>query len=273
MTAIINSTSMDSVISAFKLEAFDDASSATLVSIADILSGKKTMAFGHVFILEKYYASTGNKDPRFNCVLKLSQLRNVRVIRKVNSRIRKLKEDGTINSSVLELTITDEMTALFNSQESLYSEAIGLNIDPTKYFDEDLDIDDVEQCTDGSERTKNFCLDNQQSEPGKAADNVKILRGTDGDYLVVIKRAFGPGRGCCAFAGGLVEDGETSKECAIREGDEEVQMTIHGLEYKSTTYEMEPVHTYWWDPRARFPHGMINGALVTLMDFGDMNIM
>ena len=165
------------------------------------------------------------------------------------------------------------MKNIYDLRESLYNDAIKLNIDPTKYFDEDLDIDDVEQCTDGSERTKNFCLDNQQTEPGKASDNVKILCGKDGDFLIVIKRAFGPGRGCCAFAGGLLEEGETSKECAIREGEEELQMTIRGLEYKLTTLEMEPIHTFWWDPRARFPHGMINGALITVMDFGEINIL
>ena len=266
------SAQMSSVSNQLNLQASDDAKAAFIISLEDILTGRETLAFGHSLILEDYYQSVGDTDIRFNYITKLSMVRNIRLILKVNEKIKKNKEDGVIGQNISELHLTEEMHTLYKFRDLLYKESSDLGIDLTQYCNEELDLDDVEQCTNGSERSRVFNFDQQLSEPGKASDNVKILRGLDGDFLVVIKREFGPGRGCCAFAGGLLEEGETNKECALREGDEEVQMSLKGLQYKSLTYEMNQLHTYWWDPRARFPYGMINGALVTLMDFGDVNI-
>lgn len=264
--------SQQSVSSLLNLQASDDASHAFIVSVEDILTGREALAFGHPVILEKYYESVGNTDPRFGYITKLAMVRNIRLILKINERIQKLKVEGTIDESIAELVVTEEMKNLYEFRDLLQQEAIALDIDPSLYFNEKFDSDDVEQCTNGSERSRIFNFDQQLTVPGEASDNVWILHGMDGDFLVVIRRVFGPGRGCCAFAGGLKEKFETNKECAMREGEEEVQMSLHGLQFKSSTFEMEPLFTQWWDPRARFSQGMINGALVTRMDFGDMVI-
>lgn len=270
---LTQSVADQSVADQLNLRASDDASHAFIISLKEILTGDVALAFGHPLILQIYFKSIGNTDPRFEFITNLAMVRNIRLILKINERIQELKAEGVIDESIAELVVTEEMRNLYEFRDLLQQEAIALGIDPSKYYDEEFDSDDVGQCTNSSERSKIFNFDQQLSVPGEASDNVWILHGSDGDFLVVIKRAFGPGRGCCAFAGGLKEKFETNKECAMREGEEEVQMTLHGLQFKSSTFEMEPLFTRWWDPRARFSQGMINGALVTRMDFGDMSIL
>lgn len=47
-------------------------------------------------------------------------------------------------------------------------------------------------------------------------------------YLLLIKRAYNPGKGLLSGAGGTVEKGETSEECMRREWEEETDIPLDG---------------------------------------------
>jgi 8-oxo-dGTP pyrophosphatase MutT (NUDIX family) len=122
----------------------------------------------------------------------------------------------------------------------------------------------VQQCSN------DWCL-SQNTACGKAADNVQIITDLDGvDWLVLIVRQFGPGRAQLAWAGGLVDNKETFKAAALREKDEETEVTLssHGVtdnqvKVTTTQTELKPVKMMDWDPRAKFVEGMEVGAVVT----------
>jgi hypothetical protein len=170
---------------------------------------------------------------------------------------------------VNEIIATKEGKKQFQIREmsnivSIIAEAHKLGICTAMYLGESTDEDDVQQCTN------DWCL-NQNPTCGKAADNVQIITDLDGvDWLVLIVRQFGPGRAQLAWAGGLVDKGETFKAAALREKDEETEVSLasHGatnaqINVTTIQTELASVKMEDWDPRAKFVEGMEVGAVVT----------
>jgi len=87
------------------------------------------------------------------------------------------------------------------------------------------------------------------------------------DWLVLIVRQFGPGRAQLAWAGGFVDKGETFTDAALREKDEETEVSLSGddssVRFDITTTELKPVRMMDWDPRAKLVEGMEVAAVVT----------
>ena len=240
------------------LVAKDDARFVEVVPVEYIAYGIQAMPFLHVWFALDYYKNYCNKSAdsnselarRLDVVFQLSRIRNHRIMRKVNEIIatREGKKQFRINE--------------MSNTVSIIVEARELGIDPSKYLDETTDVDDVQQCSN------DWCL-NQNAECGKAADNVQIITDLDGvDWLVLIVRQFGPGRAQLAWAGGLVDKGETFKAAALREKDEETEVTVSDSgakkdSFTTTQTELRPVKMMDWDPRAKFVEGMEVGAMVT----------
>ncbi len=238
------------------LVAKDDARFVEVVPVEYIAYGIRAMPFLHPwFALDYYKNHSTNKEiaSRLEVIYQLARIRNHRVMRKVNKIIA--TKEGKTQFQIREMS----------NIVSIIAEAHELGIDPSKYLDETTDEDDVQQCSN------DWCL-NQNTACGKAADNVQIITDLDGiDWLVLIVRQFGPGRAQLAWAGGLVDKGETFKAAALREKDEEteVSMSSHGVtspvqvKVTTTQTELKPVKMMDWDPRAKFVEGMEVGAVVT----------
>ena len=232
-----------------KLVAKDDAELVTIVRVEDIATGTYAMPFGHVWFLLDYYSIIGHTDycTRFAVLFDLSRIRNRRIMRKVNEVLAHCegKELFDLDNMVREIDI-----------EQIKREAEIFGIDTSKYLNEENDADDVAQCTTP------WCLD-QLTEPGKASDNVQIITDLDGvDWIVLIVRKFGPGRNDLALAGGFVDPGETFEVAAAREKNEETEVELSGS-YATGGTNLDTVFMMDWDPRAKFPHGMMVFARVT----------
>ena len=236
------------------LVAKDDARFVEVIPVEYIAYGIRAMPFLHPWFALDYYANyQHNKElsRRLEVIFQLSRIRNHRIMRKVNAIIatREGKKQFRINE--------------MSNTVSILVEARELGIDPSKYLDESTDEDDVQQCSN------DWCL-NQNPACGKAADNVQIITDLDGtDWLVLIVRQFGPGRSQHAWAGGLVDNGETFKAAALREKDEETEVSLSckgvttHVKVTTTQTELRPVKMMDWDPRAKFVEGMEVGAMVT----------
>lgn len=252
------------------LVAKDDARFVEVVPVEYIAYGVRAMPFLHAWFALDYYKNysiksavsnselaselAGGLARRLEVVFQLSRIRNHRIMHKVNQIIA--TKDGKRQFQINEMS----------NVVSIIVEARELGIDPSKYLDETTDEDDVQQCSN------DWCM-NQNTECGKAADNVQIISDLDGvDWLVLIVRQFGPGRAQLAWAGGLVDKGETFKTAALREKDEETEVSITGdanrVSFTTTQTELRPVKMMDWDPRAKFVAGMEVGAMVTHHRFG-----
>jgi hypothetical protein len=221
------------------LIAKDDAAHVRVVRVTDVMNGVVAMPFCHPKFAMEYYRKIGREDyaKKFEIVYGLSRIRNRRVMRKNNTVLAKY--DG--------ITLFDVDHMEFIDEEMIKSEAKRLEIDPSKYFDESFDEDDVAECTNS------WCR-NQIDTIGEASDNVVIITDLDGvDWFVLIVRQNGPGRKQLAWAGGFVnvDEGETFKDAAIREMDEEMEVGIAG-KYTTTYTDIAPEHLMDHDSRAKF---------------------
>jgi len=227
----------------------DDAELVHEIRVDDIASGKHAMPFCHVWFLLDYYSMTERDDytKKFEVLFDLSRIRNRRLMRKVNVILAQCGGK--------KLFEVDNMRPVFDI-ELVKTRAKVFGVDVSAYLGDENDEDDVSQCT------SEWCL-NQSPEPGKASDNVQIITDLDGvDWLILITRKNGPGRGQKALAGGFVDPGETFVEAADREKDEETGVELFGS-YTTTVTDLAPVMMMDWDPRAKFPHGMNVFARVT----------
>lgn len=219
------------------LIAKDDAAHVRVVRVADVMNGVVAMPFCHPRFAMEYYHNIGRKDyaKKFEIVYALTRVRNRRVMRKINKVLAKY--DG--------IKLFDVNNMEFVDEDKIKSEAKKLNIDTSNYLDESFDEDDVAECSNA------WCR-NQIDTFGEASDNVVIITDLDGvDWFVLIVRQNGPGRKQLAWAGGFVDNGETFKDAAIREMDEEMEVGITG-KYTTTYTDIEPVYIMDWDPRAKF---------------------
>ena len=243
------------------LVAKDDAKFVHLVPLLYIVFGIEAMPFLHVWFALDYYRTLYNEgtknhvksiDPllvrRLEVVFQLSRFRNHRLMKKVNAVLS--QHPGKKLFQIPEPV----------DIEKVLVDAKALGVDPSKYLDETTDEDDLVQCTN------EWCL-NQNAACGKASDNVQVITDLDGtDWLVLIVRQFGPGRAQLAWAGGFVDKGETFTDAALREKDEETEMSLSGdgdVVFDITTTELKPVKMMDWDPRAKLVEGMEVGAVVT----------
>ncbi len=235
------------------LIAKDDAMHVKTVPVDWIEYGIEAMPFLHPWFALDYFkthcqGSSKSRVERFELIFTLSRIRNHRLMRKINAVIAQ-------HEGKLPFTIPDDPNIT-----QVIADAARLGVDTSKYLDETSDADDVEQCTNS------WCL-NQNAECGKAVDNVMIINDLDNvDWFVLIVRQNGPGRAQLAWAGGFVDKGESFREAALREKDEETEVSIIGrsnVTYTTTTTDLTPVQMPDWDVRAKFVRGMMVGATVT----------
>ena len=154
------------------------------------------------------------------------------------------------------MPITDEMVQMESNLNENIEKASLLNIDPRKYLSEENDENDVLSCT------SEWCLGNIKEEPGRASDTVTIIKDFDGVlWIMIIIREFGPGMNDIALPGGFNNAGESFIDCALRENDEETEWII-SKPIVPFRKEIPAELSYWSDPRACFPEGMINGGII-----------
>lgn len=235
------------------LVAKDDAAAVHPVRVMDIATGKEAMPFLHVwFALDYYRDNVIVKNMKlvelFELALVFSRLRNLRLMRKVNVILA--------DKGLVLFEFTPSMVELEKNRDLHIAKALEVGFDTSKYLDETTDDDDVPQCSN------DWCC-KQNTAPGKASDNVVVITDCDGvDWFVLIVRKNGPGRNQLAWAGGFVDPNESFVDCAARELDEEVDMTVQDPYTTNTTILHNVLHSDW-DPRAKFPFGMEVGATVT----------
>ncbi len=239
-----------------------DAQNVYCIPAVKVASGEVVMPFRHVEFAAVYYK---DRNPelfkRFDILTKFSRIRNHRLMEKINVEIAK-------HEGKKQFVITDEMRELDNQFNDLCKQAYLIGVNPDKYNNTDTDADDIEQSTNA------WCL-NQNTERGKASDNIVIITDLDKvDWFVLIQRQNGPGRAQAAWAGGFVEPNETFAEAALREGEEEMDMSFQKLQVskKQVTFTREVTQlpviiSDDWDVRAKFVAGMENGACVTHYTF------
>lgn len=243
-----------------KLVAKDDAAFVRLVRVMDIATGKKAMPFLHVWFALFYYRDY-IKDAKltklFELALLFSRLRNLRLMRKVNTILLEKNKDLVL------FKFTPEMDELEKNLDLHLAKAHEFGFDPSLYLDETTDDDDVPQCSN------DWCC-KQNPEHGKAGDNVVVMTDSEGvDWFVLIVRKNGPGRNQLAWAGGFVDPDESFVSCSRRELGEELGVKVKGSKrsYTITKTILPPVLHNDWDPRAKFPFGMEVGATVTHYHF------
>ena len=247
-----------------RLTAGDDARKTLTCAIDDIANGSVVMPFLHVYwvleAMKQVIVKCPNTDTivieRLEVVFLLAQHYNFCLMNQVNKVL------ATHFPGLLQFQLPEKL-----DEDKLRADAARLGIDPSKYFE--VSDDDIAQCSPSHDPKNSFNRD-QLAVPGKAGDSVEIITDFDGrHHLVGIIRANGPGRDRFALAGGFLEEGETFSEAALRERDEETGVSVlRGgstvqLTFDITTTKFPEVEMSLWDPRARFPHGMIVGATLT----------
>jgi len=236
-----------------KLRAKTDAINAIFKRINDIAKGDAVMPFLHaIFLLESYILL--DKDEciikQLEIVVELSKVRQIRLIRKVNQRIKEMSEQ------YVQFEITDDMVELMNRIDELVQKALNHDVNPFKYLDESTDEDDILQSTN------EFCMSHWVNNLSKnihpdmldTGDFIRIITDIDGiDWVVVISRKNGPGKGHFAWAGGYKDDGETLTQASKREGDEETSEIKSGndddIEVTTTEYVLNAYDISYWDIR------------------------
>lgn len=182
----------------------DDASLAYYVPIPKILDGTIPLAFCHAAHLVSTYTVLSDKYPendffkicieKLKLILQLSLERNKRLMCKINDRLAEINESLPVNKhKTLHYfsPIDDEGLQKLRNDCEINSILID------KYFDEKNDDTEVDGCTN------DFCL-NQLDEPGRASDAIRIIIDSNGNHWVIlIVRAFAPGIGNLALAGGF----------------------------------------------------------------------
>ena len=168
--------------------------------------------------------------------------------------VERVNEPFFDDSFVSYTLITLEVVPLERKKKAAPSEALaeaagelGVNIDA--YYDEALDIDDVEQATN------KFSL--AKTEHMTASDAVIIKRSDEGDLIAMIEREFGPFRGAYALPGGMLDAGETFAQAADREMQEEVGFDAANAVSRKNLGSVTDSPD--WDPR--FVNGVSVGAV------------
>ena len=251
-------------IGKYKLTAHDDALNSEFIKYEDFCNSGVS-AFGHDYIVYRAIENYPELQHNANKLLikaKFAWLRNIRIIRQVNILFALLRAEQDRISKIPEcdrvrqLPITAEMIALEETLEDLKLEAIAYGVDISGYLDTSNDDDDIKECT-------NSWNQDQKKEAGAASDYVHFVKDKDGVWWVlVITRVNGPGRNTYALPGGFKEPNETFSEAGCREGNEETTLS----DIENYTIEnivvLEPIHSFWHDPRGKFPYGMWNGVYV-----------
>lgn len=246
------------------LTAGDDARKTLTCLIDDIANGSVVMPFLHVYWVREAMKQVITRCPstdhivleRLEVVFLLAQHYNYCLMQTVNAVL------DTDFPGLQKFQLPAKL-----DEGKLLADAARLGIDPKKYLE--VSDDDVAQCSPSKDPMNSFNRD-QLTVPGKAGDSVEIITDLDArHHLVGIIRANGPGRDRFALAGGFLEEGETFTQAALREKDEETGMSVDRaaskiqLTFDITTTDFPKVEMSLWDPRTRFPHGMIVGAILT----------
>ena len=250
----------------FSLKARDDALGAEFAKLSNLFNGKEAWAFNHAYVVWRYiqdHHTLKKYAKKFWVIVRMAWIRNIRLIRKNNTILAGLRAeqdrvaDKPEEDRIQLLPITEEMHALESTLEALKQEAIVYKVSLAGYLDESLDHPDVADCT-------NAWNQDQRKTPGEASDYVNLIRDLNGTWwILAITRQFGPGRNQRALPGGFREAGETFAQAGNREGMEETDLQFKkGVKFSTNTTSLDPEHSFWHDPRGKFPYGMINAAIV-----------
>jgi ADP-ribose pyrophosphatase YjhB (NUDIX family) len=248
-----------------ELLAKSDAEYVTLKRVEEIASGIVAMPFMHVMFLlnvyEEKYGPESELVKRLKLITKLSALRQIRLIMKINQAIENIP-------GMVPFEITDEIISIIREYDEIIGQSHELGVNTLIYLDESTDPDDIEQSTN------KFCIQNWNNkvisnnvneQMYDTGDSVRLITDIDGvDWVVVISRKFGPGRNQYAYAGGYVDDGETIKQATKRERDEETNENVIGVikvnvRVNRQEYEIEPYVISYWDIRPYNAIAMENG--------------
>lgn len=230
----------------------DDAVSACFLSLKDILSGDKRLAFNH-----------------YNQLLKGLKTSNCRISNHIKERLFVLSDLASHYIYLLKMEINKVIDDKNFSKENflrfdnLYQP---FNVDIYKDYSFFKKFttphpDDIDGCTN------QWCLKegNQMVTPQKAVDVVLTIQYFGETYLLVITRMFAPGKNCYALVGGFVDEGETFEEASYRELEEEVGKKLgfwmKFLKPFSSIGLIEPYNTTTHDPRPKFIGGMELGGI------------
>jgi 8-oxo-dGTP pyrophosphatase MutT (NUDIX family) len=292
------------------LKASSDAKHVHGTSILDIVNGEAVMAFGHIVFLKQFLLSCpsitckdGFEDweKKIDLLIDLCEYRNVVTAKEVNKLVRFHnciieqrnqfdKPDGSpkrmkttpdsgdfemySDHILYEIVITEEMETLSKDVGSLIDRAFILGINHESYLETNPNVQmDIDQCFSSKWNH------DQAREIQPTADSIVVITDLDGlDYVLTITRMFGPGNGCIAFQGGLIDkivdaEGkevyEDSEDAAERETMEEIGINLDtfpkdierltkqmGLSKSSVTPAKVSVNDEErgakWDPRLRF---------------------
>lgn len=239
-----------------------DAINAIPKMIIDFANGEAVMPFLHsIFLLDAYILLRKDKYviEKLKIIVELSKVRQIRLIRKVNLKIKEISEQS------VQFEITDDMVELMNGIEELVRKALEHGVNPFKYLDESTDEDDIIQSTN------TFCMNhwanlstNIRPDMLDTGDFIRIITDIDGiDWVVVISRKNGPGKGHFAWAGGYKDDGETLTQASKREGDEETSEIKSGndddIEVTTSEYVLNAYDFSFWDIRKYNADALSNG--------------
>ncbi len=232
----------------------DDAAAIQVVDVEDILNGTLAMPFGHVHFLELALLELGLPQlaKKANLQHRAAICRNTRIIKAVNEIIKQEISKG----KELTLKIIDsEMETIFSNIDTIYKDADALGVSIDCYLKSDL-ADDIMQCSNDWNLDQNRTIIN-------TADLIPLIKLNNKIYLAAITRAFGPGKNNTAFSGGIVEDNETHQQAAEREGKEEMNFEeVKSLKTKRK-FNVGPIESNSWDPRAKFPLGVrVQGTVI-----------
>jgi ADP-ribose pyrophosphatase YjhB (NUDIX family) len=182
----------------------------------------------------------------------------VKSVERVNETI---DESKPIKKFISYTLVTLEVVPLEKDKKALPSKALAkaaeeLEVNIDVYYDEALDVDDVEQATN------KFSL--AKTNHGEAADAVIYRESADGFEVLMISREFGPFRGAMALPGGFRDPDESFPDTADREMSEEVGVTAADALKRTDLGAV--LDSPDWDPR--FVKGMSVGAVAYEVDSG-----
>jgi hypothetical protein len=197
----------------------DDALTASLYTLASVITGSIRLAFRHSLIL--FYALRACPELEYMCP-RLLELCKEDLYEFFKIRIAVNKKREELGSDPLETTNEIETMVLkFIEERGLFSS----EFTP----DQVIDINGV---------TNEWCISKQV--PMKTVDTVTIVFDDSGiPWIKLIQRECSPGKGLYALAGGIVEDGETMEQTAEREDNEEAKIMVSGLTFIKSSVSMK----------------------------------
>ena len=234
------------ITGSIEVKAGDDALTASLYLLLDVVTGKIRLAFRHTIIL--FYACRACHELEHFCsdLLKICKEDLYEFFKLRNAVNAKRVE---LCKSLLQTTPEIEMMV---SEFIIERGQFTLDFTPDQIFD----INGV---------TNEWCT--SKKLPMNTVDTVTIVFDDKNiPWIKLIQRECSPGKGLYALSGGIVEDGETRELAADREDEEEAKITVSGIKFKKSSAlieTLEPSKTF----DIRFEYGLgTHGTTINILD-------